>query len=206
MVNLIMAALLSASILIGMPSDYSPAVEKSRAITASRNIHTSRDAYPDMFRKIKQYNPRLTNIDILRIITAVNKASIKYGVRRNIIYAVIAAESGFDPKAKGSLDDMGLMQIRLKYAKGWAKNANIEFNGVQTLYDIEKNIDLGTYILSCLGKKYDNDIFMTLLAYNRGTGYLDRAVKSGESLPATYVKRVSNHHYRLFQNKLAYNG
>jgi soluble lytic murein transglycosylase-like protein len=205
MVNIFLAALISTSILLNTPVSLLPQ-EKNLHYTAARSVRIIKKTQPDMwtavYYKIKIYNPKLNANEVMKIIEAVNKASNKYGFDKNIVYAVIATESGFNPKAKGSLDDTGLMQIRMKYARGWAKGANIELNDLQSLYDIEKNIELGTYILSYLNKRYNNDTYKTLVAYNQGEGFLDKATKSGKPIPKKYVNSVSRHYYRLFQQNL----
>jgi len=62
------------------------------------------------------------------------------------ILAIIKVESMFKQNAKSSANSHGYMQVNLTYHKS-------KFNSKHEVYDIEKNIDVGTDIwLACLNK------------------------------------------------------
>lgn len=127
--------------------------------------------------------------------------SDKYNIDENIVYAVIRTESGFDPDAYSSAGAIGLMQITPD-TYDWLLYLRKE-EKLKQLYDIETNIDFGTYFLSCLYEKFGN--WETVFAaYNAGLNRVSQWLENPEyahenkliHIPFTetrnYVKKVSN--------------
>ncbi|HHU69302.1 MAG TPA: lytic transglycosylase domain-containing protein [Thermoanaerobacterales bacterium] len=169
--------------------------ERGRAVIANNRFNIA--------LKIKNYNPDLTSKQIDLIIKSVYKYCKKYDIPEEVVFAVIAAESKFDPMCRGTLDDTGLMQIREKYAFSWARRMGIEYRGIASLYDIESNVHMGVYILDFLFNKYNNQLDKVLVAYNRGHGYVDRALASGGRLPDGYLKEINKHYRNIYKKELA---
>ncbi|MDI3534456.1 MAG: hypothetical protein PWQ82_821 [Thermosediminibacterales bacterium] len=175
-----------------------------------KNIETIKKQAPtilnrriNIYNMIKKYNPDLSSEEINQIIKSVNKYSKKYNLPEDLIYAIIAAESGFDPYIKGRHNDIGLMQILEAHAASWARGMKLKYEGPETLFNIDNNIHMGTYILAFLMKKYDNDLEKVLAGYNWGYGNVDRAVENGTDIPQYYIKLVKKHYYNLFQKELS---
>lgn len=147
---------------------------------------------------IEKLNPKLNESTIENIASTIGKYSVLYQVPTNLIISVIAAESEFHPNLQGTLDDTGLMQIRLKYASYWADMMNIPAPKTQKeLLEIDTNIHMGTFILKRLLDRYDGNMERVLVAYNAGETYVDKKIKTAQSLPTRYIKRVSNFHMEL---------
>lgn len=134
-------------------------------------------------------NPEETWREILNIDNRENKfdkiieeASSKFGLPKELIKAVIKAESNFNPIAISPKNAMGLMQLIPSTAKEM---------GVEDVFDPYQNIMGGTKYLKMLLDKYNGNLFLALSAYNAGP---DRVDKSG-GIPnieetKTYVDRV----------------
>jgi len=108
-----------------------------------------------------------------------------------LVTAVMAAESNFDPCAESPAGAVGLMQLIPTTA------AQYELTPVE-LYDPEKNIRAGVRHLKMLSKRYNGDLELTLAAYNAGEGTVDRynGIPPYEET-RTYVKRVMAYHADL---------
>lgn len=96
-----------------------------------------------------------------------------YKIDKYLVYAVIKTESKFDQYAVSSAGAYGLMQLQVGTASDCAKKLKMDVALPDDLYKPEINIKLGTYYLSWLMQKYDDDISLAVAAYNGGIGNVD---------------------------------
>ena len=108
----------------------------------------------------------------------VEKYSNEYGIDSMLVYAIIKAESNFNPQIESSSHAVGLMQLMDKTAKETAEKLNIEYTE-NCLYNPETNIQLGIKYYSELLKEYNNNYMLALTAYNAGTGNLKKWIEQG---------------------------
>jgi len=89
----------------------------------------------------------------------------QYGVPNELAMAVVRIESNFQPMAKGSAGEIGLMQIKPATAKlmGYGGRAS-------GLYDPETNIRYGMKYLAGAHELGDGKLCRTILKYNAGHG------------------------------------
>jgi len=124
----------------------------------------------------------------------VEKAAREHSLDRALLQAMIAAESGFDPHAVSHKGAVGLMQLMPETARRY---------GVRNLYDPAENIQGGARYLRDLMRKFNNDLSLTLAAYNAGE---DAIIQYGHRIPPyretlQYVPRVLTL-YRQYQRNV----
>jgi soluble lytic murein transglycosylase len=144
-------------------------------------------------------------------------AGSRYNVHPALIKAVVWRESRFDPRARGTSGEIGLMQIREPTAMDWAAaEKNKLFTHFQ-LFDPVKNSECGAWYLRRLLYRYrqtDNPLAYALAAYNAGPSHVQRWSKGAGTTnsavmlqqmdyPGTrkYVRAVSEryeHYRRIF--------
>lgn len=107
----------------------------------------------------------------------VEKNAKTYKIDKYLVYAVIKAESRFDQYAVSSADAYGLMQLQKNTASDCASKLKMDLVLPDDLYEPEVNIKLGTYYLSWLMDKYDDDVSLAVAAYNGGIGNVDNWLK-----------------------------
>jgi len=122
----------------------------------------------------------------------IESAAAAAAVEPELLRAVIAVESGFDPRAVSRAGAAGLMQLMPETARRY---------GVSDRFDPRQNVHAGARHLKALIERYDNDVKLALAAYNAGEQAVDRC---GRCIPQyretqAYVPRV----WRMYQHLLA---
>lgn len=91
-------------------------------------------------------------------------AADKYGLPRQLVRSVMAAESGFQPHAVSPKGAIGLMQLMPATALSLGANP----------HDPAQNVDAGTRYLRGLLEKYNGGLRHALAAYNAGPAAVDK--------------------------------
>jgi len=99
---------------------------------------------------------------------AVSRCSVENGLPESFVYAVIKAESNFDPQAQSPKNAVGLMQIMEPTAEWVCEKTGTIFSGADMLEEPEWNIQIGCFYLSYLLKLYEGNQKCALAAYNAG--------------------------------------
>lgn len=99
------------------------------------------------------------------------RAAQKAAVQPELVRAVIAVESAFNPKAVSKRGAQGLMQLKPSTARHY---------GVSNAFDPEQNVMAGARYLRDLLQRYGNNLELTLAAYNAGEDAVERY---GRSVP-----------------------
>lgn len=103
----------------------------------------------------------------------VGKSAEKYGLEPELVYAVIRAESNFDPDARSRAGALGLMQL-MPETFDWLQrkqDGKIVY-AREDLLRPEVNVDYGCRYFSMMIKKY-GVLRTAACAYNAGTGAVD---------------------------------
>lgn len=120
---------------------------------------------------------------------AILAESRRNGLDPVFLMAVIANESSFDPGARGSHGEIGLMQLKPDTAEWIAQVKHLPYRGSRTLLDPVQNIRLGAAYIGYLKGRYGRDSRLYLAAYNMGCGSMSRALARRRSVDA-YPLRV----------------
>lgn len=113
----------------------------------------------------------------------IQKYAKRFDIKPSLIKAIIHAESSFRPEVKSSAGAQGLMQLMPATQKTYA---------VTDPYNPSQNIKGGTAYLKHLLNKYNNNLTLSLAAYNAGE---TAVAKYNNSVPPydeteNYIKRV----------------
>ncbi len=113
----------------------------------------------------------------------VKAAALKYALPEELLLAVMAVESNFNPGAMSEKGAIGLMQLM----PGTAKDMYVSDAWVP-----EQNIEGGARYLRVLANQYGGDLVKTLAAYNAGPDAVRRAGDAVPNIPETreYVRKV----------------
>lgn len=143
----------------------------------------------EILEYIRSFNTGLTPEEERELASLIYFESMKYGYDPEFILAIIQIESAFNTTAVSVVGARGLMQIMPATGREIATEVDIQWDGIETLYDPEINISMGMYYLFKMLLKYQ-DLRLALVAYNAGPGYVDGMLKRGRSLPDKYVDKV----------------
>ena len=98
----------------------------------------------------------------------VEKYATENNIDKYLIYAIIKAESNFNPDVTSGSGAKGLMQLMEETAVERSNQIHEETIETHDLYDPKTNIELGTSYFAYLLGLYDNNIILALTAYNAG--------------------------------------
>jgi soluble lytic murein transglycosylase-like protein len=145
---------------------------------------------------VAKCNPRLTDLQLELVVRWVIAYSAIYGVDHRLSFAMIEAESGFDPMCLSHAGAMGMTQLM---------PCNLEDMGVDNPWNVQQNIRGGIRLLSeelrkFAGRSNYEQCILGLAAYNAGPN----AVKKYGGVPPyketqNYVRKVSQRFYELVQ-------
>lgn len=165
-----------------------------------------------LFGVFKVQNIILKQIYPLKYVEEVEKYSKEYELDKLLVYAIIKAESNFEPNITSSSGACGLMQLMESTAKEMAEKVEYEFTVKEVLYQPEVNIMLGTKYFSELLSIYDKNMHLALAAYNAGIGNVAIWIEEGiikkdgsdtENIPFketnNYVRKILRD-YRIYKD------
>jgi len=118
-----------------------------------------------------------------------------YGLPPGLVKAVVWRESRFNPRARGRVGEIGLMQIRPLTAQEWAQTETRQRSFEGNLFEAATNLQVGSWYLSKLLKRYcrtDNPAAYALADYNAGRQNVLRWTKGGAETNSTlFVSQIT---------------
>ncbi len=117
------------------------------------------------------------------IAASIRRVALRHSLPEALLTALIAVESGFDPRAVSPKGAQGLMQLMPDTARRF---------GVKDVFAIDDNLEGGATYLRWLLNYFGEDVNLALAAYNAGEHAVERA---GRRVPAyretqDYVRKV----------------
>jgi soluble lytic murein transglycosylase-like protein len=128
--------------------------------------------------------------------TQIGRAAAEFEIQPEVAFGLIRAESSFRNSATSPVGAVGLTQLMPRTA-AWVQPGVTRAQ----LRDPETNLRIGFKYMRYLLDKYDGDERLALLAYNRGPGTVDRALRTGRNPDngyADFVYGEKDHGHRLF--------
>lgn len=132
----------------------------------------------------------LHRVDVVRYDGIIREAAAYYSLPFELVKAVVAAESDFEPRAQSAAGAQGLMQLIPSTARDMY---------VSDIFDPRENVFGGARYLRYLANTFNGDVRLTVAAYNAGPDVVGkRADVPNIEETQTYVKRVmAFYHYYL---------
>ena len=134
-------------------------VDKDGVVVGKLKTFNSTTGYP------KAENPLTTGVKTASYSSLIQTYAKTYGVPVDLAHAVVRVESNFNPKARGSAGEIGLMQIKPATARMMGYRG-----GAKGLYDPETNIKFGMKYLAMAHDLGGGTTCGTILKYNAGHG------------------------------------
>ena len=126
----------------------------------------------------------------------ISEAAAEFEIEPEVAFGLIRAESSFRNHATSTVGAVGLTQLMPRTAS-WIEPGVTR----SELRDPETNLKVGFKYLRYLIDKYEGNEKLALLAYNRGPGTVDKALKRGRNPDngyADFVYGKKNHGHKLF--------
>ncbi len=134
--------------------------------------------------------------DFHKFAKVIVEESLKHSFDPLFALAVMRTESTYNPRARGSIGEIGLMQIRPCTANWIAKKLGLPPVKTSELYDPTTNIVYSLAYFSYLKKKFNKKGERFVQAYNMGPTALRRALNRGRK-PIFYYSKVVTHYKQI---------
>jgi hypothetical protein len=152
-----------------------------KEVSALHSYVASKSEEDVIFLKIVITKKEIDRTLARQIAQHVRRYSALYAEDPDLVLAIMAVESDFDPSVVSNMGAVGLMQVMPQ----WAKILGV----TEPLSDPETSIRHGLQILGFYKAMY-KDLETALTAYNRGPGAVDWALMKGQSPLNRYAPRV----------------
>jgi soluble lytic murein transglycosylase-like protein len=108
------------------------------------------------------------------VAAAIYDVALSEGVDPGLTFRLVRTESGFNPKAKSKVGAVGYTQVLPSTARLYEPGLTDK-----QLFDRTTNLRLGFRYLRDLLERYDGNLRLALLAYNRGPGKVQELLDAG---------------------------
>ena len=102
-------------------------------------------------------------------------------------------DPGFNAQAVSSAGAIGFMQIMPETAKEVASKLDVKYSKKRLSSDPEYNIELGTYYINYLMRKFDGSYVLAVASYNAGPSNVHKWIKkNGDPREFSNIHQVIN--------------
>lgn len=112
--------------------------------------------------------------------STINRYAKQYDLDPYLIASIINVESSYNKKAVSPKSAKGLMQIGPQTGKWASEELDIEDYSEEMLFQPEINIMIGSWYLDRLKNEFNDDLDHILIAYNAGSGNLNKWLENEE--------------------------
>jgi soluble lytic murein transglycosylase-like protein len=105
---------------------------------------------------------------------AIYDIALSEGIDPSLGYQLVKIESGFKAKAKSNMAAFGYTQLQVPTARFYQPGITS-----RDLYDRDTNLRIGFRFLNDLLAKFNYDVHLALLAYNRGPANVHKILSRG---------------------------
>ena len=124
----------------------------------------------EAFRRTAIYQRAVNHPNLKRLLPLIERNARLQSLDPALVKAVIAVESGFDPRAVSAKGAVGLMQVIPETGERYGLTGDAQRSTAERLYDPATNLRIGTRYLRDLLDRFENDLVLALAAYNAGEG------------------------------------
>lgn len=114
-------------------------------------------------------------------------AALRTGLDPDLAFQIVRIESTFNPRARSKVGAIGLVQVMPATAVYYDPSVEAD-----DLYDPATNLRIGLRFFRDLLERYDGDLRLALLAYNRGPSRLGELLRRGVDPRNGYASSVIN--------------
>lgn len=116
---------------------------------------------------------------------AIYDIALSEGIDTDVAFRIVEVESRFKPRALSSKAAIGYTQIQAATARFYEPGLSTE-----QLYERDVNLRIGFRFLKDLIRRYDGDLELALVAYNRGPGRVEEILLQGGDPSNGYAENV----------------
>lgn len=185
------AAVALAPVTAGAPKATETTISDSAISDAWRESAMERES-DRLAAKYKEDGFKVTET----LAAQIHEAAVENGIDPEIAFGLVRAESSFRNQATSPVGAVGLTQLMPATAR-WMEPGVTR----SELRNPETNLRVGFKYLKYLIEKYDGNEDLALVAYNRGPGTVDKALKRGRNPDngyAAFVRGKKNHGHKLY--------
>lgn len=175
---------------------------KAYAGSAAQQVENANSLGMAIFNDVYKNLPKKYKNAAVELSSAILNESEAHEIDPVFVMAIIKTESSFNPLARGSAGEIGLMQLKPDTAQWIAHKFGIPWKGQKTLENPKMNVRIGIAYLDYLRDRFDGHANKYLSAYNMGAGKVCR-MYANEQKPKEYSLRVMKNYHETYKRLAA---